>query len=491
MQNNENEVVYLYLDDIIPNRFQPRQVFDEKALKELAVSIKEHGVIQPIIVRNIGNKYEIIAGERRYKASALAGLTKIPAIVRNLDDKESSKVALLENLQRKNLNPIEEARTYQKILELDQMTQEELAKTMGKSQSAVANKLRLLSLSDDVQDALLKEKISERHARALLAVDNQEKQKQLLNKIIANKMTVRELEEEINPKPKEKIATADIEKLLNREPVSVNENTSVNVPSLPNLNLDNNNSAKVVPSSNPSINTSMPNNSDIDIDYSTPPKFIDYGDEKIADIQDPLLKSTASSELNLDELRNNAQDINAKEEKPSMDMDSLLKVNPTGAVQPEQSMNSNFKFFQPDSDDSSVSGGQTSQASMPSNNNQSALDALLSSSVTPTNNTPTPDSLLNVNKGENQVEEKNEVPYLDTYNNPFAHNPIFSDDVEKIMGKKIEEGQEIPKLDFNDCLNVVRDAVKRIEQSGFKVESEEMNFEKNYQIVIKIAKNEE
>ena len=491
MQNNENEVVYLYLDDIIPNRFQPRQVFDEKALKELAVSIKEHGVIQPIIVRNIGNKYEIIAGERRYKASALAGLTKIPAIVRNLDDKESSKVALLENLQRKNLNPIEEARTYQKILELDQMTQEELAKTMGKSQSAVANKLRLLSLSDDVQDALLKEKISERHARALLAVDNQEKQKQLLNKIIANKMTVRELEEEINPKPKEKIATADIEKLLNREPVSVNENTSVNVPSLSNLNLDNNNSAKVVPTSNPSINTSKPNNSDIDIDYSTPPKFIDYGDEKIADIQDPLLKSTASSELNLDELRNNAQDINVKEEKPSMDMDSLLKVNPTGAVQPKQSMNSNFKFFQPDSDDSSVSGGQTSQASMPSNNNQSALDALLSSSVTPTNNTPTPDSLLNVNRGENQVEEKNEVPYLDTYNNPFAHNPIFSDDVEKIMGKKIEEGQEIPKLDFNDCLNVVRDAVKRIEQSGFKVESEEMNFEKNYQIVIKIAKNEE
>lgn len=491
MQNNENEVVYLYLDDIIPNRFQPRQVFDEKALKELAVSIKEHGVIQPIIVRNIGNKYEIIAGERRYKASALAGLTKIPAIVRNLDDKESSKVALLENLQRKNLNPIEEARTYQKILELDQMTQEELAKTMGKSQSAVANKLRLLSLSDDVQDALLKEKISERHARALLAVDNQEKQKQLLNKIITNKMTVRELEEEINPKPKEKIATADIEKLLNREPVSVNENTSVNVPSLPNLNLDNNNSAKVVPTSNPSINTSMPNNSDIDIDYSTPPKFIDYGDEKIADIQDPLLKSTASSELNLDELRNNAQDINVKEEKPSMDMDSLLKVNPTGAVQPKQSMNSNFKFFQPDSDDSSVSGGQTSQTSMPSNNNQSALDALLSSSVTPTNNTPTPDSLLNVNKGENQAEEKNEVPYLDTYNNPFAHNPIFSDDVEKIMGKKIEEEKEIPKLDFNDCLNVVRDAVKRIEQSGFKVESEEMNFEKNYQIVIKIAKNEE
>ena len=179
--NNEkrDEVVYLNLDDIIPNRFQPREVFDERALKELAISIKEHGVIQPIIVRNVNGKYEIIAGERRYKASALAGLTKIPAIVREMDDKESSKVALLENLQRKNLNAIEEARTYQKILELDEMTQDELAKTMGKSQSAVANKIRLLSLPDEIQDAVLKEKISERHARALLQVPEAKKQKEL------------------------------------------------------------------------------------------------------------------------------------------------------------------------------------------------------------------------------------------------------------------------------------------------------------------------
>lgn len=137
----EEEVVYLYLDDIIPNRFQPREIFEERPLKELAISIKEHGVIQPIIVRKVNDKYEIIAGERRYKASALAGLTKIPAIIRNLDDKESSKVALLENLQRRNLNPIEEARTYQKILEIDEMTQEELAKTMGKVSQLLQIKL--------------------------------------------------------------------------------------------------------------------------------------------------------------------------------------------------------------------------------------------------------------------------------------------------------------------------------------------------------------
>ena len=218
MYDDRDEVVQLYLDDIIPNRFQPREVFDEKALKELAVSIKEHGVIQPIIVRNVNGKYEIIAGERRYKASALAGLTKIPAIIRDLDDKESSKVALLENLQRKNLNPIEEARTYQKILEIDQMTQEELAKTMGKSQSAVANKIRLLSLSDEVQDALLKEQISERHARALINVSDTNIQKELLKKIIETKMSVRSLEEEVKelyPKEEKKEIVPKIETPVN------------------------------------------------------------------------------------------------------------------------------------------------------------------------------------------------------------------------------------------------------------------------------------
>lgn len=193
----DKEVVELYLDDIIPNRFQPREVFNEEALQELSASIKEHGVIQPIIVRKIGDKYEIIAGERRYKATALAGLTKIPAIIRNLDDKEASKVALLENLQRRDLTAIEEARTFQKILELDSMTQEELGKTMGKSQSAIANKMRLLSLPDEVQEALLNDKISERHARSLLNLETADQQISMLNRVIEERMTVRELDNEI------------------------------------------------------------------------------------------------------------------------------------------------------------------------------------------------------------------------------------------------------------------------------------------------------
>lgn len=212
----QNEVVVqLHLDDIIPNRFQPREVFDDQALKELAVSIKEHGVIQPIIVRKIGEKYEIIAGERRYKASSLVGLTTIPAIVKNLDDKESSKVALIENLQRRDLTPIEEARTYQKILDIDDLTQEQLAKTMGKSQSSVANKLRLLTLPDEVQQALLKEQISERHARSLINLSDRNKQIELLNEIVTNRLPVREVDERI--------------KKMNEESNMMNANMNINV----------------------------------------------------------------------------------------------------------------------------------------------------------------------------------------------------------------------------------------------------------------------
>ena len=198
MNNNEdNKIVYLRIDDIMPNRFQPREVFDETGLEELADSIKEHGVIQPIIVRQVGNKYELIAGERRTKASALAGLTTIPAIIKNMDDRESAKVSLLENLQRKNLTPIEEARTYKRILELDNMTQEDLARTMGKSQPMVANKLRLLALPEEVQDALLKNQISERHARSLLNVKDKQTQLRLLERIKNERLTVRELDNEI------------------------------------------------------------------------------------------------------------------------------------------------------------------------------------------------------------------------------------------------------------------------------------------------------
>ncbi len=198
METTGRKVIELNIDDVLPNRFQPRIKFNEEAINDLSKSIKEHGVIQPIVVRPMGDKYEIIAGERRYKASCMAGLQTIPAIITDLNDKDSAEVALIENVQRENLTPIEEAISYKKILDMGYITQDSLALKLGKTQSTIANKLRLLNLDDEVQEALLKEKISERHARSLLRLQDKEQQRNMLNKIISERLPVRRTDEEID-----------------------------------------------------------------------------------------------------------------------------------------------------------------------------------------------------------------------------------------------------------------------------------------------------
>ena len=200
MNEREREIIEVSLDDIIPNRFQPRLSFDEQGLNELAESIRQHGIIQPLVLRKIGDKYEIIAGERRYKASYIAGLTKVPAVIIDLNDNESAEVAIVENIQRKDLSPIEEAKSYKKLLDRGYLTQDQLASRMGKNQSTVSNKLRLLNLDEKVQDALLNNKLSERHAKSLLKLDNKEEQKEVLDEIIEKRLNVRDTEDLINRK---------------------------------------------------------------------------------------------------------------------------------------------------------------------------------------------------------------------------------------------------------------------------------------------------
>ncbi len=195
--NMDKNIQEIPMEDIIPNRFQPRLAFNEEGINELAESIKQHGIIQPLVVRRLGDKFEIIAGERRYKAATMAGLTKVPVIISDIDDNKSAEVALVENIQRRNLTAIEEAKSYKNLLDRGYLTQEQLANKMGVSQSSIANKLRLLNLDEEVQDALLNEKISERHARALLALENKDDQKKWLQRIIAERMTVRQLDMEL------------------------------------------------------------------------------------------------------------------------------------------------------------------------------------------------------------------------------------------------------------------------------------------------------
>ena len=189
------EIVNIKLDELRSNPYQPRKNFDEEALKELAHSIKEHGVFQPIIVKKSIKGYEIIAGERRVKASKLAGLTEIPAIIRDFNDTQMMEIALLENLQREDLNAIEEAAAYKKLQETLALTQEELATRLGKSRSHITNMIGLLSLRQDIQKYIIEDKISMGHARVLSKLEDHNQQQTLANKIVDEGISVRELED--------------------------------------------------------------------------------------------------------------------------------------------------------------------------------------------------------------------------------------------------------------------------------------------------------
>ena len=184
----------LPIASIVTNPDQPRKSFDETQLSELSDSIKQNGVLQPILVRKKGDKYEIVAGERRYQASKLAGLKEIPAIVREIDDAEVFQLALIEDLQRSDLTPIEEARGYRQLLDTKGLTQEGLAKILSKSRSAIANTLRLMDLPQEVQDMMEEGQITAGHARAILAVPTEEGRIKLAQKVVAENLTVRQTE---------------------------------------------------------------------------------------------------------------------------------------------------------------------------------------------------------------------------------------------------------------------------------------------------------
>lgn len=191
----KDEITMIDLAELRSNPYQPRKIFDEQALEELANSIKEHGVFQPIIVKKSIKGYEIIAGERRVKASLMAGLTQIPAIVRDFNDTQMMEIALLENLQRENLTAIEEATAYKKLQETLGLTQEELAKRLGKSRSHITNMLGLLTLPDTIQEDISAKKITMGHARVISKLNDYNQQQELVDKVINEGISVRQLEE--------------------------------------------------------------------------------------------------------------------------------------------------------------------------------------------------------------------------------------------------------------------------------------------------------
>lgn len=207
------------IDKIFVNENQPRTIFDDEKIEELANSIKENGLIQPLIVRKQNRNYQIIAGERRYRACKLVGLKTVPCIIKDIDDKQMDTYAIIENIQREDLTPIEEANAYKTLLETYGMSQTELASKVGKKQSTIANKLRLLKLSDEVKEALKAKTITERHARAMLSLD-QDKQETILHQVIDKSLNVKQTENLIKQPPKAK-------KKKNSGPVKVSRNFKI------------------------------------------------------------------------------------------------------------------------------------------------------------------------------------------------------------------------------------------------------------------------
>lgn len=203
---HSDEVIQLPVESISPNRYQPRSIFDDEKIKELAQTIHTHGMIQPIIVRKRdGENFELIAGERRWRAVQSLGWDNIPSIIRDMNDTETASVALIENLQREELTVIEEATAYAQLLKLHSLTQEALAQRLGKSQSTIANKLRLLKLPEEIQSTLRNKQISERHARALIGLNDETMQLNMLHDIIEHDLNVKQTEELIEKRslPKE------------------------------------------------------------------------------------------------------------------------------------------------------------------------------------------------------------------------------------------------------------------------------------------------
>jgi len=512
---NNSEIKVLNIDDVLPNRFQPRIQFDEKAINELAESIKIHGIIQPIVVRKISDKYEIIAGERRYKASVLAGKTTIPAIVTTLDDRESAEIALIENVQRQNLTPIEEAVSYKKILDMGYLNQITLGDKLGKTQSTIANKLRLLNLNEEVQEALMENKISERHARSLLKLNN-EQQIVLLNKIISERLTVRRTDEEI-----EKILNNDssgnAKEIEGVENMNDNILKEMGIPTEPIVEEETSYS-DYLKSIEPAVEekTTLEN-----LTFDIPKSFV-ASDEVVP------FKEINPGFMDVDKIAKLAEDV-YKEPVPIADIDKLMDTSNNPKTEEVISPMQEVPVEKEDSSPFSVPGGGKffTMFKTEEDTNPEYVKDIESKEVNMDFSEPKiePTFTFNTNLESNKEElEPNKVfsmsqpvekdldktmdftqtftPFSLTDEDRFtkeeqkpveqsaykAPDPVTFDDMGEIE-VKLPEQQKLATADLKTVINTIRECAATIERFGFTIDTEEIDFENFYQVVFKIDKN--
>ena len=426
--NLEQNILRIPIEEIIPNRFQPRLQFDDRGLEELASSIKQHGIIQPLVLRRVDDKYEIIAGERRYKAAKLAVLTTVPAVIANIDDNKSAEVAIVENVQRRDLSAIEEARSYKNLLDKGYLTQAELAKKMGLSQSAIANKLRLLNLDEEVQKALMNNQISERHARSLLVLPSHEEQRKWLKRIINERMTVRDLDSELKKLTESK-----------EEP----EEDDTDVPLVKNIDID---AIKKEATEIPSINEE----SDI------ARKLREIEREKMfnPDII-PVDQARNDSKNNFFNFLENEK-VNMNTEEP------VVKAPSVNIELPKQSSPV----------ESTTNTTETTQPEPVIEPASRAAEEIEREKVTPTlsSNLGTVSSPSMIDSNNDEIFDP--VNLIDTL------DPEYEEKQEEKLG-----------IDLKTAINTVREMKDSLQDKGFNISLEETDLNDLYQFIIKIKKD--
>ena len=471
----EKKITNINIENVLPNRMQPRIVFSDENIDELADSINKHGIINPITVRRLGDKYEIIAGERRYKACKSIGLKEIPAIVIDADDKKTAELALIENIQRKELSPIEEGMSYEKILQIGDLTQAELSKQLGKKQSTIANKIRLLKLDDEVKNALLNNKISERHARSLLRLYDKKDQRRMLEKIINQRLTVRQTDEEIEKIVDEKGEMIEMDK---------------NIPSN-NLIIENKEEKITEP------------------ETKVNPSFVDIN--KIEEKSEEIFKEKPP--VNIEDLLkpNSTPGVNevTKSEESNKKNDFKVEEQNGMNIEPQPMTHKFFNFFPQEENEPTK---ESTSSPMNFNINEIEISNPNEIKISNPQEEPTqidelpemkidqidvPEEKVNeVNENIEHEEEETKSPEIDLDNfNPIIHNDfagqeINDDDVEFIEEEEPEQEvqPEQPKQ-MRDVIKAIRECNDVIESYGYQIETEEFDLDTMYQVIFKIYKN--
>ena len=496
--NLESGVLQVHIEDIIPNRFQPRLNFDEQGLKELADSIKEHGIIQPLVLRKLGEKYEIIAGERRYKAAQLVGLTTVPAVVANIDDNKSAEVALVENVQRRDLTAIEEARSYKNLLDKGYLTQEQLAKRMGLSQPAVANKLRLLNLDEEVQQALLEERISERHARTLLSLNDKAAQREWLHRVINERLTVRQLDLELKKiKPIQSNSSSENDEGGDVPLVSA-------IPSIEDIKanaMDFREANRL--GSQPVKKQPVDEIEALDVLEETPQEvetldLLETSHEP--SFNTPISEDTFTTATSIPEF-NIATPNSSSTLYPNETFDTMNKSNDNKffSMDPIKDDKTSAKdFFNPTNNMTSKSGDMEVFDAEP-NSSEFINDFNISAPIVGEKTTPTPAQPMDFNNDYNNyddleinsnnkfftpIQDNNSIPVIETKLNNDIDPMTAVDDLINTS-----QSQKVSGMHLKDAIATIRSCIEGLGSNGFYIDVEEIDFDSNYQITMRIHKD--